>query len=112
MGGSLSRPGATDSGTPDSYACSVRTELRRQRYNAYQREYQRRRFAARMAEAISLLGGRCVDCGTTDRLHIDHVDPDDKTKALSEMHLWRRDRWLAELAKCQLLCASCHGKKR
>lgn len=78
----------------------------------YHREYQKRRYAARMAEAREILGGRCVKCGCAEgKLDIDHIDPATKTASLSSMHLLKREKWLEELAKCQLLCASCHGRK-
>ena len=48
----------------------------------------------------------CVNCGSTDDLELDHIDP-----ALKESHRiwsWSQVRREAELAKCQVLCHDCH----
>lgn len=83
----------------------------RDKHNAYHRQYQKRRYRERMAEAHERLGGSCARCGSTDRLHIDHIDPRSKVKSLSSFHNYTRAKWEAELAKCQLLCSRCHGFK-
>lgn len=62
---------------------------------------------ARMREH---LGGKCVVCGTTDDLEIDHIDPSQKSFNPAAL----RRPWaetVAELAKCQLLCEACHKAK-
>lgn len=71
---------------------------------AYHRQWMRRRrdewFAA---------NGPCVQCGSWERLELDHVNPAEK-----EHHAvwsWRKDRREAELAKCQVLCHDCHLAK-
>lgn len=83
----------------------------RERYNAYHRVYQKRRYSERMAKAREMLGDECVRCGNTANLHIDHIDPATKTRSLSSLHNCSWERFAAELAKCQLLCAACHGFK-
>jgi len=62
-------------------------------------------------QAIMLLGGHCVKCGSTDYLEIDHIDPSKKSFTLARN--WTRARHLTEeeLSKCQLLCAKCHMEK-
>lgn len=73
--------------------------------------WKRRRRAFRTALAILLLGGKCQRCGTKEGLVTHHVDP--KTKSfgiLSSGVAYGLDRFLAEIAKCMLLCRSCHGK--
>jgi hypothetical protein len=75
-------------------------------------ELERQRYQRKRAEAIALLGGRCVTCGTTDDLEIDHVDRATKTYSISLM--LSRTPWpqvLQELAKCQLLCHDDHKVK-
>jgi hypothetical protein len=53
--------------------------------------------------------GPCRQCGSLDNLEVDHINPytktDHKVWSLSEP---KRN---AELAKCQVLCSSCHHKK-
>lgn len=75
--------------------------------NAYFRAYKRNR----RAEAIAMLGGVCVKCGTTENLEIDHVDPSTKLYEIRDVLWYRRDVRLAELAKCQLLCEDHHSDK-
>jgi len=78
-------------------------------YRTYQREYMRRRRAA----IAALKGTTCVDCGGTfppDQLDFHHRDPatklfsiSDSSRSLAAMQ--------AEIAKCDVLCKSCHGKR-
>lgn len=73
-------------------------------------EYMRQYRQERRRRAVELLGSKCSRCGSTDRLEIDHVDPEKKTFPLSGFH----KSWAAileELTKCQLLCQSCHQDK-
>lgn len=53
--------------------------------------------------------GPCVRCGSTEDLQVDHIDP--RTKVSHRIWSWREESRLAELAKCQVLCRSCHIKK-
>lgn len=75
--------------------------------------YQRKIRAERRALAIDLLGGKCVECGTTERLHFDHVHNDRESlrDMVSALFCCKIERLIAELEKCQLLCASCHAYK-
>ena len=44
-------------------------------------------------------------------LHFHHLDPKKKSVNVSAViHRWSRDRVLAEMAKCNVLCSNCHGK--
>ena len=67
----------------------------------------------RKAQAIELLGGHCVDCGTTENLEFDHVmnDREDEQHMISRMLEGVWEKLLEELQKCQLLCVSCHRVK-
>lgn len=69
-----------------------------------QREYQRNYVAA--ARANYLAGKCCVNCGSTDRLEIDHVDR--SAKVSHRVWSWSPERRAIELAKCQVLCYTCH----
>lgn len=79
--------------------------------NAYMAAYMRRRYHQQRLAAISSLGGRCVRCGTTEKLEIDHIDRTSKTIDLGKKWSVNSDTFNSELAKCQLLCNSCHKAK-
>lgn len=82
----------------------MRTKEERARYDL--ERYHRRR-----AEGIVILGGKCARCTSTQLLEFDHIDPETKELSIGKMWGVARERWLRELAKCQLLCRSCHKKK-
>lgn len=71
---------------------------------AQQREYQREWVAARRARYTR--GHVCVDCGSTDRLELDHRDPSEKVS--HRIWSWTATRLEAEIAKCDWRCAACH----
>jgi 5-methylcytosine-specific restriction endonuclease McrA len=75
------------------------------------REYNREWRKKRRQWAVSLLGGACVQCGSPEDLHFDHVDPNTKSMAIGQMLTATEDALRVELSKCQLLCASCHRRK-
>lgn len=78
----------------------------------YMREYLRRRYHERHADAISILGGRCAECGSTEDLQFDHIDNAAKSFDVADrlaQYAW--DRIVEELKKCQLLCFWCHVDK-
>lgn len=71
------------------------------------RRYQRKWKAARRAAFYE--GKSCVQCGSTEELELDHIDPAAKiTHLIWSWSAMRRD---AELAKCQVLCCKCHLAK-
>lgn len=82
-----------------------------EKYNSYMNEYMKKRYRQRMDRAIDILGGKCVECGTTDNLQLDHVDPTTKTYDFNK--IWNRslDVFDAELEKAQLLCKEHHQAK-
>jgi|SRR6185437_9146846 len=69
------------------------------------------RYHERKRQALTLLGGACVQCGTTEDLEFDHIDPATKTFTITERIFRTWDQLLPELAKCQLLCETCHAAK-
>lgn len=76
------------------------------------REYQRAWIKQRREDWIKSQGSRCAECGSADGpFDIDHIDPTTKEIAIRE--LWSRTQKIrdAELAKCQLLCETCHQIK-
>ena len=57
---------------------------------------------------IEMLGGKCVDCGTTKNLQFDHIDPSKKS---FNIQCVLSERTLKELEKCELRCCNCHLEK-
>lgn len=66
---------------------------------------------ATRARFVIELGGKCMKCGSTDRLEFDHINS--KSKKTEVCFLWGcgDTRIREELKKCQLLCHTCHKKK-
>ena len=76
-----------------------------------QRAYQRRWLQARRNEGIQSKGGACAECGSTESLEVDHIDPG--LKSMNPRNIWGLNSAArnAELAKCQVLCRECHKRK-
>lgn len=83
----------------------------REAYNEYMRQYMKDWYDRRHAEAVAALGGHCARCPETEDLQFDHVDPATKSMTIARMWTASEERFLAELAKCQLLCTSHHLEK-
>lgn len=66
---------------------------------------------AKKLKAIRLLGGKCKCCGETRPwlLEFHHRDESSKDYGMSYLkhHSW--EKFVKELAKCDLLCRNCHG---
>ncbi len=80
-------------------------------YRKYMREYTLKRYHERRSEAIALLGGKCMVCGSTTTLEIDHVERNLKTMNVDRMAWVSRERFLRELENCQVLCKPHHIDK-
>lgn len=83
-------------------------------YNSYMshtREYMRSYYYKRRDEYIALLGGKCMDCGSTEDLQFDHKNPDDKKFNVAPVLTHSRAKVLPEILKCQLLCGVHHNDK-
>jgi len=72
-----------------------------------QRNFQRHWVAKRRAEYIHLHGGCCGSCSSKEDLEFHHRDRSQKLN--HRIWSWRRVRIETELAKCELLCRTCHG---
>ncbi|WNM75306.1 HNH endonuclease [Mycobacterium phage Auspice] len=72
-----------------------------------QREYMRRWVANRRSAFFA--SKQCAMCGAGEELELDHIDPTKKVD--HRIWSWTDARRSEELAKCQVLCASCHKKK-
>lgn len=73
----------------------------------YMRAYSKKRREA----ARALLGGACVQCGSGSDLEIDHVVPRSRGFVVTSRICLSWDKVVAELARCQLLCHTCHAAK-
>jgi len=63
------------------------------------------------ADAVKSLGGKCSICGydkCEDALDFHHVDPKEKSFALSLAYRHTQKEIDLELKKCILVCANCH----
>jgi len=76
-------------------------------------DYRKNRRAVRIAQLEELKKAPCVDCGGTFpsvAMDFDHVNGE-KKMTISRMLRSSDSRWediLAEVAKCDLVCANCH----
>jgi hypothetical protein len=69
------------------------------------------RYRERRAYSIEKLGGKCVRCGSTSRLELDHIKKEDKSFNITQFWSLSKEKYDIELAKCQLLCHDCHVRK-
>lgn len=70
----------------------------------------KRNRAKKLAIVQAIKSGACTDCGGTfhpEAMQFDHVG--EKFAAVSSMLTYGIDRILAEVAKCELVCANCHA---
>jgi hypothetical protein len=67
--------------------------------------------AERTAEAKRQRGDACEDCGGTDQLEFDHIDPSTKIRNISTLNTASDERFWVEVTKCRLLCRPCHVAK-
>jgi 5-methylcytosine-specific restriction endonuclease McrA len=77
----------------------------------YHRTYNAERYYRVRTWMRGELGNKCVQCGSLDRLEIDHIVAEKKAFPISEMWAYKKDKLESELKKCQLLCEDCHRKK-
>ena len=77
----------------------------------YHREYAKNWYHERRAEYVALLGGKCVACGSVDKLQFDHKDRSTKKFAIGKLFMKSQSVVREELEKCQLLCQPCHVEK-
>ena len=92
-------------------------EIREKRSEYYQlnnekiREERRKQHKEKRAICLEYLGGKCVKCGTTERLEFDHIDRTTKKYTIASRVTNNFTILKEELNKCQLLCAPCHLEK-
>jgi 5-methylcytosine-specific restriction endonuclease McrA len=77
------------------------------------RKQTRARIRLKLHEFLS--STQCLDCGIRDLavLEFDHRDPLQKEVEIAELirHVWSWARILAEITKCDVVCANCHRKR-
>lgn len=65
----------------------------------------------RKLEAIHHLGNKCLKCGISYHHSVydfHHVDQSEKEYLISDVINLSKEKFWAEIDKCQLLCANCH----
>jgi len=82
-----------------------------QSWRAAHPTYQHEKKAERRAQIIAFLGGSCIQCGTTEQLHFDHIDPATKAYNIQSYLTRSWEKLLPEILKCQLLCQAHHLQK-
>lgn len=76
-------------------------------------KYTIERFKHNKQQAVRYKGSKCVRCGydkCMGSLHFHHREPGQKDPSWRTMRSWKIERLMAELDKCDLLCANCHGE--
>lgn len=56
-----------------------------------------------------LENGPCISCRSWEHLEVDHIKP--KQKKHHAVWTWKPERRETELARCQVLCKTCHKQK-
>ncbi len=65
----------------------------------------------RRERCIKQLGGKCIDCGSTENLEFDHNDPSTKEGWIHILLQCKEEILQKELAKCVLRCKDHHVQK-
>jgi hypothetical protein len=76
------------------------------------RRHGARWYAERRAKFDALKNGPCTDCGGTFPPYVmqwDHRDSSQKEFTIGQTTTLAWERYLAEIAKCDLVCANCHA---
>ncbi len=78
--------------------------------NAKQRELHNRK----RASLDALKNGPCTDCGISYPpwiMHWDHLPGFEKKRCIGNIYSHSEETILAEIAKCELVCANCHADR-
>lgn len=100
----------TSKSPPGDMTAMDLTERRRRRRNAKTYRSLKKRRLRRKAELVAAAGGQCVDCRYATclaALEFHHCDATTKEFGVGNFS-GSFERLLAEVAKCDLLCANCH----
>lgn len=80
------------------------------------RDIKRKRVHEVREYSLKKLGGKCYNCGNTDKniLHFHHLNPETKIDTLTRLYNCTGKKSFTrvnnELRKCIILCNSCHSK--
>lgn len=58
---------------------------------------------------LQFLGNKCVSCGATSNLEVNHIDRKQKTYSIAKMYDFKWSEIEKELKKCNVLCEACHA---
>lgn len=105
------RPRAVALGRCEFDNCSEKAFAKRLCKRHYQSQYVRESKRSRREAWIAEQGGRCVHCGSDDRLEVDHIEPALKEIEIGALWAYSDEVRERELAKCQVLCKTCHIEK-
>jgi hypothetical protein len=84
----------------------------KENWNAYIRDYQKKKYVERKDIYIQKLGGKCVLCSSTESLEFDHVDATTKSFTFTtKIATLSIEKLNLEAEKLQLLCNKCHKEK-
>ena len=79
------------------------------RYSKEERKNYTNKWRQKRKEyAKNKLGAVCQQCGSKENLEFDHIDPNTKITSIAKLWTASKEKFEAELLKCQLLCKSCH----
>lgn len=70
--------------------------------------YMRHRRRTRRIKLLAMLGGGCVDCGATENLDFNHIEPAEKSFEIASGLYKNWDLLVAEAEKCDLRCKLHH----
>ena len=73
--------------------------------------YMKNRWKRRRERLIKQLGGKCVKCGSSEKLEFDHTNSIRKYNTIGNMSSASEKKIQEELKGCQLLCEKCHDEK-
>lgn len=97
--------------TPSTPTCACGKQVKIKKTGECSACYHRRYYHEKRRKPIyDYLGGRCVVCGVTENLEVDHIDPEQKSFNFTGNLTWN-ERLMSELDKCQLLCSEHHLRK-
>lgn len=94
--------------------CAAKHKKWMEKNKEYAKEKQRESKRKRKLESIQYLGGKCCNCKKEFHpavYEFHHRNPLEKDRDPSKMLQLSWERLVAELDKCDLLCANCHRLK-
>lgn len=84
---------------------------KKENYNEYMRVYMVKRYHKKRSEIFERLGGKCKSCECDHDLEVDHCEYAGKAFNIAKLWSISKEKLEIELAKCQLLCYTCHKSK-